>query len=106
VILFVNEKPVDVTPPATVADAVSAFDAELGAALAAGAARATDARGIEIAATDAVGPGSIIRVLASSRRAFAPSRPRARTGHPERSEGSCHPERSEGSCHPERSEGS
>jgi hypothetical protein len=65
--LFVNEKPVEVTPPATVADAVTAFDAALGAAFIAGTARATDARGIDIAATDAVGPGSIIRVLASSR---------------------------------------
>ena len=65
--LFVNEKPVDVTEPATVADAVSAFDAALGAALLAGSARATDARGIDIAPTDAVGPGSIIRVLTSSR---------------------------------------
>jgi hypothetical protein len=68
--LFVNEKPVDVAAPATVADAVTAFDAALGAALVAGTARATDGRGIDIAATDAVGPGTIIR-------AFAPSRPGA-----------------------------
>jgi hypothetical protein len=65
--LFVNEKPVDVAEPATVADAVTAFDAALGTALLAGTARATDARGIDIAATDAVGPGSIIRALAPSR---------------------------------------
>lgn len=71
--LFVNEQPVDVAEPATVADAVTAFDAALGAALLAGAARATDARGIDIAPTEPVGPGSIIRVLAPSRlRAFAP----------------------------------
>jgi hypothetical protein len=76
--LFVNEKPVDVAAPATVADAVTAFDAGLGAALLAGAARATDARGIDIAATDAVGPGSILRVLkSSSPQAFKSSSPQA-----------------------------
>jgi len=70
--LFVNEKPVDVTEPATVADAITAFDAELGAALLAGTARATDARGIDIAPAEPVGPGSIIRIL-------GPSRPDARS---------------------------
>ena len=65
--LFVNERPVDVAAPATVTDAVTAFDAALGAALIAGAARATDARGIDIAPTEPVGPGSILRVLSSSR---------------------------------------
>ena len=64
--VFVNEKPVDVTAPATVADAVNAFDATLGAGLLAGSAKATDARGIEVAASDAVGPGSILRVFKSS----------------------------------------
>ena len=65
--VFVNEKPVEVAAPATVADAVTAFDAILGAALLAGTARATDARGIDMAATEPVGPGSIIRILTSSR---------------------------------------
>ena len=65
--LFVNEKPVDVVEPATVADAITAFDAALGAALLAGTARATDARGIDIAPNEPVGPGSIIRAFASSR---------------------------------------
>ena len=65
--VFVNEKPVDVSAPATVADAVTAFDADLGTALLAGTARATDARGIDMAATEPVGPGSIIRILTSSR---------------------------------------
>lgn len=64
--LFVNEKPVDVATPATVADAVTAFDANLGAALLAGTARVTDARGIEISPTEPVGPGSILRVLKPS----------------------------------------
>lgn len=69
--VFVNEKPVDVAAPATVADAVTAFDASLGAALTSGTARATDARGIEIESTEAVGPGSILRVLKpSSPQAF------------------------------------
>jgi hypothetical protein len=70
--LFVNEKPVDVIEPATVADAVTAFDAALGAALLAGTARATDARGIDIAPNEPVGPGSIVRIL-------GPSRPDARS---------------------------
>jgi hypothetical protein len=65
--LFVNERPVEVAAPATVADAVSAFDAALGAALTAGAARATDARGIDVSPAESVGPGSIIRVLRSTR---------------------------------------
>ena len=63
----------DVAAPATVADAVTAFDSDLGSALLAGTTRATDARGIDIAATEPVGPGSILRVLAPSRpRALAP----------------------------------
>ncbi len=70
--LIVNEKPVDVIEPATVADAVTAFDAALGAALLAGTARATDARGIDIAPNEPVGPGSIVRIL-------GPSRPDARS---------------------------
>ena len=74
--VFVNEKPVDVAAPATVADAVTAFDTALGAALRAGAARVTDARGIEISPTEPVGPGSILRVF---------------TARPEHSEGSSRP---------------
>lgn len=71
--VFVNEKPVDVAAPATVADAVTVFDSGLGSALLAGTTRATDARGIDMAATEPIGPGSIIRVLAPSRpRAHAP----------------------------------
>ena len=65
--VFVNERPVDVASPATVADAVTAFDAALGAALAAGAVRVTDARGIDIPPTEPVGHGSILRVFTSSR---------------------------------------
>jgi hypothetical protein len=65
--VFVNERPVDVAEPATVADAVRAFDAGLGAALVAGTARATDARGIDMSPAETVGPGSIIRVLGASR---------------------------------------
>ena len=71
--VFVNEKPVDVAAPATVADAVTAFDADLGTALLSGTARATDARGIDIAASEPVGPGSILRVLTSSRPHVSPS---------------------------------
>jgi hypothetical protein len=75
--LFVNEKAVDVTAPSTVADAVTAFDSDLGAALLAGTARATDARGIDIAASEPVGPGSILRVFKA---------------RPEHSEGSSSPQ--------------
>ena len=66
--VFVNEKPVDVASPATVADAVTAFDRELGARLTLGAASATDARGIDMLPGEPVGPGSIIRVLSARRR--------------------------------------
>ena len=67
--VFVNERPVDVAAGATVADAVTAFDHTLGARLAAGEARTTDARGIDIAPTEPIGPGSILRVLTSCRPA-------------------------------------
>jgi len=66
--VFVNERPVDVAAGATVADAVMAFDAELGARVAEGAASTTDARGIEVPVADRVGAGSIIRVVTSVRR--------------------------------------
>ena len=66
--VFVNERPVDMASPATVADAVTAFDPELGARLVAGAASATDARGIDILPGEPVGPGAIIRVISSARR--------------------------------------
>lgn len=61
--VFVNERPVDVPPGATVAAAVSAFDATLGAALTTGSARATDARGIEVDPATLLHAGSILRVL-------------------------------------------
>ena len=63
--VFVNEKPVDVSPPATVADVVTALDAALGAQVRAGTARATDARGIDVESEDAVTAGSILRVIVS-----------------------------------------
>ena len=49
--VFVNEQPVDVASPATVADAVTAFDRRAGRApRRRRGTRATDARGIDIAA--------------------------------------------------------
>lgn len=61
--VFVNERPVDVPGGATVQAAVSAFDAALGQALAAGRARATDARGIEVEPAAPLQAGSILRVI-------------------------------------------
>ena len=74
--VFVNEKPVDVTSPATVADAVTALDGALGAQVLNGSARATDARGIDVEPGDAVTAGSILRVI-SVRPGVQASRPPA-----------------------------
>jgi hypothetical protein len=61
--VFVNERPVEVPPGATVAVAVQSFDAALGQALLAGAASVTDARGIGVDPAGPVGAGTILRVI-------------------------------------------
>lgn len=67
--VFVNERPIDVPPGATVAVAVQSFDAALGQAVLAGAASVTDARGIVVDPAGPVGAGAILRVI--GRRAGA-----------------------------------
>ena len=65
---FVNERPLDLTEGATVADAVRAFDGALADRLAEGAAFVTDGRGIAIDAGRRLRPGAIIRVAVTARR--------------------------------------
>jgi hypothetical protein len=66
--IFINEKPLDVTPGTSVRGAVEAFDPELASDLG-GRAQATDGRGIALSPTDLVNAGSIIRVVRSARQA-------------------------------------
>jgi hypothetical protein len=70
-IVFVNARAVRVPPEATVLDAVRAFDAAAGDALAAGTRGVTDSRGLPVAPGDAVHGGAILR-LVSARAARAP----------------------------------
>ena len=71
--VFVNERPVEVERGATVTDAVVALDPALGARVAAGQARVTDGRGIDVSPADPVAVGSIFRVVSSARTAQATS---------------------------------
>jgi hypothetical protein len=66
--VFVNQRPVDVTPGTDLTAAVAALDPELAAALKEGRAYATDGVGRPIALAQPVVAGSIIRVVLSSRR--------------------------------------
>ncbi len=69
--VFVNTRVVHVPAGATVLDAVRAFDAAEGVALASGTRGVTDSRGLPAAATDPVHGGAIYR-LVSARAAQAP----------------------------------
>lgn len=62
--VFVNARPVDVQPGATVIDAVRAHDPALADAVVAGARLVTDSRGLPIDAAVPVNGGSIFRVIA------------------------------------------
>ena len=66
--VFVNAVPLDIEKGADVRAAVLALDAELERKLAAGAAFATDARGIEVGPGTALAEGAILRVVVSARR--------------------------------------
>ncbi|HEU4830285.1 MAG TPA: hypothetical protein VFT04_13920 [Gemmatimonadales bacterium] len=68
VTVFVNERPVSVAAGSAVSAAVAAFDAGLADRVAAGEARVTDARGIEIPADERVRAGSILRVVVRARQ--------------------------------------
>ncbi len=65
--VYVNERPVDVPPGSSAAAAVQAADAQLGAALAAGAAYVTDGRGVRIGADTPIAAGTILRVVRPAR---------------------------------------
>ena len=65
--VFVNDRAVQVPRGATVLAAVAQADPVLAAQLASGAAQATDARALPLAATDPVAAGAILRVLVSAR---------------------------------------
>jgi len=68
--VFVNARPVDVQPGATVIDAVRAHEPALADAVVAGARLVTDSRGLPIDGAAPVNAGSIFRVIAH--RAAAP----------------------------------
>jgi adenosine deaminase len=67
--MFVNERPVDVAPGATVRDAVAALDRELAELVATAAAYVTDGVGRIVDAEDSVGEaGGVLRVVVSAGR--------------------------------------
>jgi hypothetical protein len=63
---FVNERPVELTPGASVLDAVRAFDTDL---VSQGVLdlRITDGRGLPVSPDDVLAGGSILRVSRSAR---------------------------------------
>lgn len=65
--VYVNERPVDVAPGSSAAAAVHAADAELGAAVSAGAAYVTDGRGVRVEPDAPIVAGTILRVVRSAR---------------------------------------
>jgi len=66
---YVDGVGVDVVPPATVIDAITAASAELAAAVAAGERIVTDSRGLPISGESPLHGGSIFRVLPTRLRA-------------------------------------
>jgi len=64
-VVFVNARPVHVAAGATVLDAVRAFDAAEGDALAAGTRGVTDSRGLRIEAAAPVHGGAIFRLVSA-----------------------------------------
>jgi hypothetical protein len=66
--IFLNAQPLDVVPGATVRDAIAVHDPAMAEQVAAGRARVTDARGIDLPADMPLAAGSILRVIVSARR--------------------------------------
>jgi hypothetical protein len=66
--VFINGTPVDVAPGTDVRTALRAHDPVLDRRVADGTAFVTDARGIEIDASQGLVAGSILRVVIRSRR--------------------------------------
>ena len=71
--VFLNGRPARVTSGSTLAHLVAQEDPELAKALAAGLARATDARGVAVPGDVLLSAGAIFRVFASARTAAADS---------------------------------
>ncbi len=67
--VFINAAPVDVEPGTDVRGAIRAHDPGMEASVAAGAARVTDARGIDLPLDGPLAAGSILRVIVRARRA-------------------------------------
>ena len=66
--VFVNATPVDVAAGTDVRGAIRAHDPALESSAAAGTARVTDARGIELPLDALLEAGSILRVVVRARR--------------------------------------
>lgn len=66
--IFLNAIPLDLDPGTTVRDAISTHDPAMAEQVAAGRARVTDARGIDLPLDAPLAAGSILRVIVSARR--------------------------------------
>lgn len=66
--VFINERPVEVSPGSTVLRAVRLFDAGLAERVERDEAYVTDGRGIAIPIDVLLSPGAILRVVVSARR--------------------------------------
>jgi hypothetical protein len=66
--VFVNANAVDLPAGADASEAVRAFDPEMQASVARGAAYVTDGRGIEVDPADPLTNGAILRVVVRARR--------------------------------------
>ena len=66
--VFVNTSALDLPVGAAASEAVRAFDPELEARVARGAAYVTDGRGIEIDPSETLASGAILRVVVRARR--------------------------------------
>ena len=66
--IFLNAIPLDLAPGTTVRDAIATHDAAMAEQVAAGRARVTDARGIDLPLDAPLAAGSILRVIVSARR--------------------------------------
>jgi hypothetical protein len=71
--VFVNEKPVRISPGGTAVQAVAALDPDLADRVAAGDAYITDGRGIRLLPADILSAGAILRVIVSRRAPDADS---------------------------------
>lgn len=65
--VFLNGHPVEMPPGSTLRELLACADPDLGAALALGAAQATDGRGLPVTADTPLAAGAIFRVFRSAR---------------------------------------